>query len=74
MSILKLTYPAGIVKEYHSTNLHGSKLNGIRPIRIDILVEVDKQSLEKLVADFVTQINQYCGEIFYLGSKVWSRK
>lgn len=74
MSVARLTYPAGITKEYNSTNFSGTKLNGIRPVKIEINVEVDENSLEKIVADAVVAINHYCGEVYYLGSKVWSRK
>lgn len=74
MSIVKLTYPAGITREVSSTNFIGSKLNGIRPIKIEINTEVDNCSLDALIADAVVAINQYCGEVYYLGSKVWSRK
>ena len=74
MSIIRLTYPAGITKEVNSTNFIGSKMNGIRPVKIEINVEVDENSLEKLVSDAVVAINHYCGEVYYLGSKVWSRK
>ena len=74
MSVARLTYPAGITKEVNSTNFIGSKLNGIRPVKIELLVEVDENSLDKIVADAVVAINHYCGEVYYLGSKVWSRK
>lgn len=74
MSVARLTYPAGITKDHNSTNFIGSKLNGIRPVKIELLVEVDENSLDKVVADAVVAINHYCGEVYYLGSKVWSRK
>lgn len=74
MSVARLTYPAGITKDYNSTNFSGSKLNGIRPVKIELLVEVDERSLDSIVANAVVAINHYCGEVYYLGSKVWSRK
>lgn len=74
MSIARLTYPAGITRDFNSTNFIGSKLNGIRPVKIELLVEIDDKSLDRIVADAVVAINHYCGEIYYLGSKVWSRK
>lgn len=72
MSVVKLSYPAGITREWHSTNLVGSKLQGIRPVKIEFLVELDNP--EQVVDAAIPYINQYSGEIYYLGSKVWSRK
>lgn len=72
--MIKLTYPAGITKEIDLDRLRGVKLNGIRPIKIEILAEVAKDKYEHLIDNAVVEINHYCGEVFYLGSKVWSRK
>ena len=72
--MIKLTYPAGITKELTDITLRGVKLNGIRPVKIEILDEVAKQFYEDLISRCIVNINQYCGEVYYLGSKVWSRK
>lgn len=72
--MIKLTYPAGITRELYDLGLRGIKLNGIRPIKIEINVDVKKNEYDELISKCVCQINQYCGQVFYLGSMVWGKK
>lgn len=72
--MIKLTYPVGITKEISIDKLNGIKLNGIRPIKIEVLTPVEDHLYEALIDDCVVNINHYCGEVFYLGSKVWSKR
>lgn len=72
--MIKLTYPAGVTRELNDITMKGVKLNGIRPIKIEILSEVADVFYDDLIGKCITEINHYCGEVYYLGSKVWSKR
>jgi hypothetical protein len=72
--MIRLTYPAGITKDLGNNIVKGVKLNGIRPIKIEILTPVEDHLYEHLIDDCVVNINHYAGEVFYLGSKVWGKR